>query len=218
MTKLIGITPRTLTEDGVLKQFVNQTYVDAIVGCGFNVIMLTLDNPNPEAIFDLCDGFLITGGSDLDPACFGEENTGLSKGVNPSLDLLDKKVVEYALKTKKPLLGICRGHQSINVFCGGTLHQDIGDSHKSLKYDHKAKSIKNRLLAFDEEIIINSYHHQAVKDVAPNMTAVCFHEDGTNEAIIHNELPIIGVQWHPEKLPGDKVSNFIFEKFKELVN
>ena len=59
MKKLIGVTPRTLTEDGVLKQFVNQTYVDALIGCGFNVIMLTLDNPNPEDIFELCDGSLL---------------------------------------------------------------------------------------------------------------------------------------------------------------
>lgn len=218
MKKLIGVTPRTLTEDGVLKQFVNQTYVDALIGCGFNVIMLTLDNPNPEDIFELCDGFLVTGGSDLDPACFGETNDeGLSKGINPSLDILDKMVVEYAAKTKKPMLGICRGHQSINAFLGGTLHQHIGDDHKGIAYDHKAKTIKNRLLDFDEEIIINSYHHQAVKDVAPNMTAIAWHPDGTNEAIIHNELPIIGVQWHPEKLPGDPVSNIIFNKFKELV-
>lgn len=219
MAKIIGMTPRTLTEDGVLKQFVNQTYVDAIVGCGYNVLMLTLDNPNPEEIFELCDGFLITGGSDLDPVYFGENNDeGLSKGINPSLDILDKKVVEYAAKTKKPLLGICRGHQSINAFLGGTLHQHIGDSHKNLQDGHKVKTIKNRLLNFDEEIITNSYHHQAVKDVAPNMTAVCWHEDGTIEAIIHNELPIIGIQWHPEKFVGNKVSNVIFGKFKELVD
>ena len=217
MAKLIGVTPRLLTEDGVEKEFVNTTYVNAMNSIGFNVVMLTLKNPNPTEVFELCDGFLVTGGSDIDPKWFGEENTGKSKDIDLDMDLLDKQVVEYAVKSKKPMMGICRGIQSINAFMGGTLYQDIGNDHRNKKYDHEVHTIKNRLLDFDENIIVNSYHHQAVKDVAPNMQAIAWHKDGTIEAIIHNELPIIATQWHPEKIPNDKVSKYIFQRFKRTV-
>ena len=180
--------------------------------------MLTLNNPALEEVLELCDGFLVTGGADIDPKYFGEDNLGLSKNVKPDLDEVDKKVVEYAAKTKKPLLGICRGHQAINVFLGGTLYQDIGNDHRGIANDHLAKAIKNDVLAFNEDLVINSYHHQAVRDVAPNMKAIAFHQDGTIEAIVHDTLPIIGVQWHPEKLMGTHETTVIFDKFFELLN
>lgn len=217
MAKLIGVTPRVLVEEGVEKQFVNTTYVNAMNSIGFNVVMLTLNNPNPTEVFEKCDGFVVTGGSDIDPKWFGETNTGESKEINLDMDILDKLVVEYAAKAKKPMLGICRGIQSINVFMGGTLYQHIGNDHRGILYDHEVHTIKNRLLDFDEKIIVNSYHHQAVKDVAPNMQAIAWHTDGTIEAIIHNELPIIATQWHPEKIPNDEVSKLIFNRFKKLV-
>lgn len=216
--KLIGCSPRLLTEDGVLKEFINQSYIDSLLEHNCNVIMLTLNNPGLEEVLDLCDGFLITGGSDIDPKYFGEDNLGLSKNVKPDLDIIDKIIVEYATKTKKPLLGICRGHQAINVFLGGTLHQDIGNAHKSIANNHTVKSIKNDVLAFDEDLVVNSYHHQAVRDVAPNMKTIAYHEDGTIEAIVHDTLPIIGIQWHPEKLLGSKESKIIFDKFFEFLN
>lgn len=213
MKKIIGLTPRVLTEDNVEKQFVNDNYVNALVKSGFNVIMLTLDNPNPEEIFDLCDGFLVTGGSDMDPIHFNEINNGLSKGVNPRLDTLDKLVVEYAVKHKKPMMGICRGIQSINVFMGGTLFQDIGTAHKNLPFDHHLETIENDYIKLPKEIVVNSYHHQAIKDVAPNFKVFAKHSDGTIEGIVHETLPILAVQWHPEKIYGDPISDIIFEKF-----
>lgn len=216
MKKLIGVTPRLLMEDDVEKQFVNTSYLDCLLHYDCNVIMLTLNNPNVEEVLDLCDAFLITGGSDLDPKYYGEENNG-SKGIDFRLDVLDKVVVEYAAKTKKPLLGICRGHQSINVFLGGSLIQHM-ENHRGIKEGHEVVTIKNAYLNFDENILTNSYHHQAVKEVAPNMDIVAKHLDGTCEAIIHKELPIIGIQWHPEKTYESKVSKTIFDKFFEFVN
>lgn len=216
--KLIGVTPRLLTEENTEKEFVNRNYIDSLLNYNCNVIMLTLNNPKLEEVLDLCDGFLITGGSDIDPIYFGEANLGLSKNVKPDLDIIDKMVIEYAVKTKKPVLGICRGHQAINIFLGGTLHQDIGTEHKKVITNHQGKAIKNDILKFDESISINSYHHQAIRDVAPNMKAIAFHEDGTIEAIIHDYLPIIGVQWHPERLFDTTESKIVFDKFFEFVN
>lgn len=217
MKKLIGLTPRLLTEENVLKQFVNDTYVKALQLYDCNTIMLTTNNPNVEEILDLCDGFLVTGGCDMDPKYYGEENKGESKGVKPDLDVLDKIVIEYAVKNKKPLLGICRGHQSINVVLGGSLYQHI-DNHADIVDDHEVVTIKNDILNFDEKIITNSYHHQAVKKLAPEMIEIARHLDGTNECFVSQKLPIIAVQWHPEKQIEKKESKMIFEKFVEYVN
>lgn len=217
MKKLIAVTPRLLTEDGVEKEFVNRSYVKSLLKYDANIIMLTLNNPNVEEILDLCDGFLITGGSDMDPKYYGEVNEGLSQGVSEELDTLDKIVVEYAVKNKKPLLGICRGCQSINVVLGGSLHQHIGTDHKGKAYDHTVVTTENDVLKFEKNIIINSYHHQAVNKVAPGLQVVARHTDGTIEALVHENLPIIAVQWHPEKFDNDPVSKIIFDKFFEFI-
>src|SRR5690554_4767080 len=116
MSKLICITPRLLTENNVEKQFINTRYLKQLTDAGYNTIQINLDNPNPEHIFDMCDAFLITGGTDVDPVHFGETNEGLSKGIDERLDRLDEQTTKYAVKSKKPLLGICRGLQTINVF------------------------------------------------------------------------------------------------------
>lgn len=216
-TKLIGLTARVLYEDGVKKQFVNERYLTPLINRGFNTIMLTLDNIASEEILSLCDGFLITGGYDLDPTLYGESNTGESENCNPSLDILDKEVVNYAVKNKKPILGICRGHQSINVFLGGTLYQHI-ENHRGIKGEHDVETISNKLLSFNQKIETNSYHHQSVKDLAPGLIEVAHHIDGTNEAFIHESLPIIGIQWHPEILADSSESKIIFDSFKNLVN
>lgn len=216
--KLIGITPRILVEDGVHKEFVNTRYIKQLTNRGFNVIMLTLDNPNPQSILEMCDGFLITGGFDIDPKYFNEENNGLSQNCNHSLDILDKEIVEYATLHQKPLLGICRGHQAINVFLGGSLHQDIGNTHKGIKADHEVITFKNDFIDFKPNIKVNSYHHQAVNRLAPNMEIVAKHSDGTIEAIVHKSLPIFGVQWHPEMMAESEESKLIFDVFAKLIN
>lgn len=216
-TKLIGVTARILYEDNVRKQFVNERYLTRLIERGFNTIMLTLDNPNIEEILDLCDGFLITGGSDIDPKNFGEENLGESKNCDLHLDELDRVVVEYAAKNKKPLLGICRGHQAINVFLGGSLYQDIGNNHNSTK--HQVTATKNHLINFPQNFTTNSYHHQALKKVPDSLEIVALSDDDkVIEAIVHKELPIMATQWHPEMTPNDPISILIFDTFKDLVN
>ena len=216
--KLIGVSPRLLTEEGTEKEFVNRNYLNMLLKYNCNVVMLTLNNPKLEEVLDLCDGFLITGGADINPEYFGEPNLGLSKEVIEDLDVVDKEIINYAVKHKKPVLGICRGHQALNVFLGGTLYQDIGDSHRRILSNHEVKTIENSVLNFDEEILVNSYHHQAVNKPAPDMQVIAYHADGTCEAIVHNTLPVIGIQWHPERLPDEKSTKVIFDKFFEFVN
>lgn len=222
MAKLICLTPRLLTESNTEKQFVNTRYIAPLIERGFNTIQLTLENPSNNDIFDLCDGFLITGGADVDPVYFGETNDeGLSKNINSRLDLLDKAVIDYAVKHKKPLLGICRGLQSLNIFLGGTLHQDLGPlnpSHKSIKENHIVHTIKHPLFNWEEKLDVNSYHHQAIKDVADDLDVIARHKDNTIEMVVHKNLPIFAVQWHPEISKDSFESKVIFDVFANLVN
>ncbi len=213
--KLIGLTPRVSYEDGVKKQSVNETYVKAVCNMGFTPIMLTLDSPNYEVILSLCDGFVITGGVDIDPKYFNQENNG-SKIGDPMMDIVDKVVVEWAVKHQKPMLGICRGHQSINVFMGGDLIQDIGKSHQSTR--HIVNTYPNRYFDFPKQMEVNSYHHQVLDKLANGLIPIATSLEGYNEAFIHESLPIISFQWHPEKVPEETSSKMIFDKFKELVN
>lgn len=216
MKKIIGATPRIIFEGTTKKQFINERYVSCLIERGFNVIMLTTKNPNIEDVLSICDGFLITGGADVNPKNFNETNEGLSKGCDTDLDDIDKIVTLHSIKHKKPLLGICRGIQSINVFAGGSLYQDIGKSHGNVSIDHFVDVFDNRLLSFkNPKINCNSYHHQALKTIAPDFKVIAKYED-TIEAVVHNSLPIIAVQWHPEMIPNTEESKIIFDSFIKL--
>ncbi len=221
MTKLIGLSPRLLTIDTVEKQFVNTRYLIPLNKRGLNTLMISLDNPNLEAILRLCDGFLITGGADLEPTFYNEVNNGLSKGIDLRLDNLDKRMIEHAVKHKKPLLGICRGHQSLNVFLGGTLYQDLGDlnnDHNKIKENHFINIDKNDFINIEGLINVNSYHHQAIKELAKDLQVIGRHPDQTIEMVVHKTLPIFAVQWHPEINSDSKISQIIFDKFSTLIN
>jgi len=220
MSKLIGITPRLLTESGVEKQFINTRYIKHLTARGFNTIQINLDNPNPEAIFEMCDAFLITGGMDVDPIHFNETNEGLSKNVDSRLDLIDQQITAYAVKTKKPLLGICRGLQTINVFLGGSLYQDLGPlnvAHQSVSKDHFVDIKPHPWFEFEGTIDVNSYHHQAIKKVAPDLEIIGQHQDGTIEMVVHKSLPIFAVQWHPEIDSDRPYSKMVFDAFVNLI-
>lgn len=215
--KLIGVTPRILIENNVEKEFVNRRYLKPLQERGFNTLLLTAENPALEEILTLCDGFLITGGNDIDPTYFGQTNEeGKSKHVHKEIDEVDRLVVEHAVKHEKPLLGICRGYQAINIFLGGTLFQDIGSSHASIKEGHEVFTVPNKMLPFEDSILVNSYHHQALDKVADDLTIIARHTDGITEAFVHQKLPIFAVQWHPEINKDSAESKLIFDTFANL--
>ncbi|HHU55788.1 MAG TPA: type 1 glutamine amidotransferase [Acholeplasmataceae bacterium] len=214
-TKLIGVTSRVSSANDNRTQFINERYLTPIIKKGFNTIILSLDNPNLEEILELCDGFVVAGGSDINPIYYQQVNNGESKDVDESIDKLDQAVVLHAVKNKKPLLGICRGHQAINVFLGGTLKQDIGTSHQNTTHD--VNSSLNRYLKFPERFKTNSYHHQIIEKIADDLEIIAISDDGIIEAFIHKVLPIISFQWHPEKDIQDENNQLIFDKFAELV-
>ncbi len=218
---IIGITPRIAKIDDVTKLQVNYTYLVPFNKRNVLPIILPIDSKLLASALELCDGFLVIGGDDINPTLYGETNTGLSKCVNDSLDSIDQEVIKYAYSHRKPLLGICRGIQSLAVFLGGTLHQDLETCnvrHECENHEH----IVDRMLTtpftslLPEHFMVNSYHHQAV-NIVPNGFQVIFKYQDTIEAIEHETLPIIGVQWHPERYQTPE-SEIIFDYFIKIVN
>lgn len=192
MKKIIGITPRLIYENNVEKQFVNSRYITFLKDLGYNFISLNLDNNEIDQILSLCDGFLITGGDDINPKLYHEENT-FSRNISDRMDETDLKVIDFAVKNKKLLIGICRGFQIINVYFKGSLTQDI-PNHNNTKHiielSHDIIDLK--------EIEVNSHHHQAINKLGKDLICFAKSKDEIIEAYYHASLPIIAFEWHPE--------------------
>ena len=214
----IGITARIIYENGIRKQFVNEEYIKYVESAGFIPVILPISE-NAYELYSMCDAFLITGGEDIDSYWYNEEHHPMLGNFDLEMDKADKAVIEYAYNNSKPMLGICRGLQAINAFLGGTLIQHIDDdSHKRITYGVDFELVRNGNFfenVYSEHSKINSYHHQAIKKLAPDFK-ICGYSNGCIEAIEHESKPIIAVQWHPEKLDDLDNKNLIFE-FKKLI-
>ena len=200
-------------------------YIDALKENDIEVIA-TLDVD--EAI--KCDGLLLPGGGDIDPVYYGEEMNG-SDEPDRELDKAQRDILDAFVKAKKPILGICRGMQLINIYFGGSLHQDLvtRDIH-TRKNDndsiHSVKSVEEGNLFekfYGKTFNINSAHHQGTKKLGKGLKEVLRSEDGVCEAVIHEELPIIATQFHPERMSYKQrrddavVGEEIFKYFKSLL-
>ena len=160
-----------------------------------------------------CDGLVLSGGDDVAPSLYGEAPLPELGAVNPARDEVELAALDTAAARGIPLLAICRGCQLLNVYLGGTLYQDIAtqrpgavsheQTHPWGRHAHAARVDPDSQLARQlgaSELRINSYHHQAIKDLAPPLRAVAWSEDGLIEGVEHREHPwVLGVQWHPER-------------------
>ena len=237
---LIGITcnydPRDLvgisSQHGAVGQdwnFVTGDYVYALEKAGATPVLLPRCNDSETLlpILEMLDGILITGGTDVAPYYYGENQKNYCGMVIPLRDEYDLSIARYALANDKPLLGICRGNQIINVACGGTLYQDIqkDGEFNSHSYDltsrnaafHTAKLAEGSIVraAFgEEELWINSFHHQAVKDPGKNVKVTAVAYDGVTEAIeVEGKKFAVGLQWHPEMMFDTPLQAKIFDAF-----
>lgn len=199
------------------KIYLKRAYCDCILEAGGLPVLLSLsENSNDfKEYAQSFDGFLLTGGQDIDANLYGEENLSFAGDINPDRDMLDILLVKELIKLDKPVLGICRGAQMLNVVSGGTLYQDIDSQFDKVMIKHVYNcprshsvhkvSIKEDSHLFNiykqNQISVNSYHHQAIKNVADDFKVVARANDGIIEAIEHKEKSmILGVQWHPEDL------------------
>ena len=150
------------------------------------------------------DALLLPGGGDMEPWRYGQENTAC-RNLDPARDQADLDLLDRFVSRGKPVLGICRGMQTINVFFGGTLFQDIPGHGQRDGQDsaHAVRTASGSFAAvFDGAAIVNSAHHQAADRLGAGLRAEQWAADGVVEALRHTRLPVWGVQWHPERLPG----------------
>ena len=187
---------------------------------GLNAIMSEYDY---EDICEKCDGFILPGsGNIFNPAYYGEPEWETPAVIDEYA--LDSKLLEYFISHDKPVFGICRGIQSINVFFGGTL-TEIGDPeehHNHEKHRHMIK-IKEGSFVHDvfgcTEKLINSYHGRCIDKLAPGLEAVAWSEDGIIEAVQSKDKKVFATQWHPElsfDVYEDPVENKFIENFINL--
>lgn len=203
----------------------NQDYISIISRFGGVPLIIPPPQVNTKLtakeIADNIDGLILSGGADIPPELYGETE------INPHGNYMNKfkaefdiELVKQTLSLKKPVLGICLGIQEINVALGGTLFQNVtGHRNKS----HIVRVDKNSYLyrAIGRiKILTNSYHHQAIKELASDLKAVAWsRKDNLIEAVEHKskEQFLIGVQWHPERKP-DKNSEKLIKYFIDVCN
>lgn len=213
---IIGLTLDSEEPGGYSKlpwYALRQNYCSAVVRAGGLPILLPHEPEQADAYLDEIDGLLVTGGNfDVDPALFGASSRHATVKTKDRRTAFEVNVTRGALKRDKPVLGICGGQQLLNVVLGGTLIQHIPDevgdalAHEQPNPRTEAGHLVTvtpgtllRKICGAEELAVNSAHHQAVKEVGPDVVVDAVAEDGVIEGIEHPGYRYcIGVQWHPE--------------------
>lgn len=155
-----------------------------------------------------CSGLVLPGGGDIAPGLFGQANQG-SDNIDETLDRIQLKLLEEFVCAGKPVLGICKGIQVINVFFGGTIKQHLLTSYAHCYQQgdqyHMTIAKKGSILEqlYGLRFPVNSAHHQGIDRLGKDLEAIQFAEDQVIEGIVHKKLPILGVQWHPERMIDD---------------
>lgn len=207
---IIGLTPSVDEEKHT--QLVQPGYLESVQLAGGIGILLPLTESDEDIAryMELCDGFLFVGGPDIEPWRYGQETLEVCGAQSPKRDALEIRLMQAALAADKPILGVCRGLQMLNVVLGGTLYQDL-PSQLSDEVPHRMEEPYNRevhpievlegtpLAALSPLNGVNTRHHQAVRELAPGLQAMAKAPDGVIEAAWMPEKKFVwAVQWHPE--------------------
>lgn len=238
---IIGIAAQTqaaVPGQTPLAWVMGQKYVRALTGAGavpWIIPLLPEDLDTLRAIYERLDGLFLTGGLDVDPAAYAEPRRHLCGVSDPPRDATELTLLGWALADHKPIFGVCRGIQIINVACGGKLYQDLAAEFPgAIKHDYfptPAEPSRDRLvhcarietqsrlgrILGTQEIPVNSMHHQGIRSLGRGLRATAFAPDGLIEGIESmNGHFLIGVQWHPEELvDAQSPMRRLFEAFVE---
>ncbi|MGM0548908.1 MAG: gamma-glutamyl-gamma-aminobutyrate hydrolase family protein [Bacillota bacterium] len=233
---VVGITSFCDCEHSKKYTKIRCSYINAVYRAGGTPIIIPPFDTQKhlQEYIDLIDALVLSGGEDLAPASYGETKVFELKNINPDRDKWEIALFKEAYKAQIPILGICRGMQLINVSLGGSLYQDIdhqldcGFSHLPLDLEkrenreyvnHKINIIKDTQLdkiLSEDDLTVNSHHHQAIKEIAQSLNISAKSECGLIEAIENKKGSfLMGLQWHPEDLI-DNSRSFI-NLFSELI-
>lgn len=229
---VIGVTT-SITEDESILQL-NRSYVSALTRAGTLPILLpaVTEASAISRYATMCDGLLLSGGGDVDPALYGASTRWECGTVSPLRDAFELALCREMLRLRKPILAICRGIQVLNVALGGTLYQDLQaerpgclahrQKQPSCYAAHPVTVVPGSQLydiLGDTGLHVNSLHHQAVKEPGDGAVICAAAPDGIIEAIEVPQFPFcIGVQWHPERLwdqPSTSLHARLFRAFAE---
>lgn len=224
MKPVIGVTPLFDTKKDSI--WMLPGYMEMLTACGALPVILPLDSgeESVEQMLRLCDGFLFTGGQDVDPSLYGENPIPACGEAYPPRDSLETALFRRAYEADRPVFGICRGIQFINAALGGTLWQDIPFHKMTPPYDRVWHRVNLngggplRGLLGVPVLGVNSYHHQGIKAIAPSLRAMAEAPDGLVEAVYAPEKRFVwAVQWHPEfSWRADEAELKIIRKFVEM--
>jgi putative glutamine amidotransferase len=225
MKPLIGILSRYSSDNNQYN--LPDAYTKSIQrNGGTPIIIPPLFDAEYQQLYDAVDGVLFTGGPDVDPLLYGEEPLPKQGVIEPMRDDFELKLAKIALAGNKPVLGICRGLQTLNTAAGGTLIQDIPSQVKDpIKHVQEAKAwygthhvrlepgSKIHNIFGKDSVVSNSFHHQACKDPAPGFKPTGWSEDDVIE-VLEIDSPVwkLCVQWHPEHMAEGEM-NKLFKAF-----
>jgi len=209
--------------------YLNDVYIRYVekAGCLFFGLPTTAQRHLSREYLHNLDGLLLTGGNDVFSGAYGEPNLFENWQQDAPRTFFEIELIHQALELNKPILGICRGFQMLNVALGGSLYQDIASQrpnslqHRSLNKpawnDHPVRiqpgSLLHRVLG-RSDCRVNTSHHQAVKQPAASLNAVAWAPDGVIEGLESPDHPfVVGVQWHPEAMGEDLTASALISQF-----
>lgn len=235
---LIGISGSI--DKNETQHYLLRCYMKALIDAGSVPVLLSpdMDDAMLASALIRLDGLFLAGGNDLDPALFGEAPLPQLGEVNPLRDQLEMRLIPKAYEMKMPVLGICRGIQSMNAAMGGTLWQDLPSQYRAPDGQPPMAHSQNRAdyytshsvcvergsllyrLVQTETLQVNSFHHQAVRKPAPCLRVTALAADGVIEAVESTAHPFfLGVQWHPERYYArDEKAAVLFKAFAEAAD
>ncbi|MGH7471328.1 MAG: gamma-glutamyl-gamma-aminobutyrate hydrolase family protein [Longimicrobiales bacterium] len=238
MRPLIAVPTQTLQAiDGIPESLphswvMNHRYFTALMSVGAAPWMVPLvpdDESTLRSLYEMADGIFLAGGVDVDPVSYREDRLDVCGRTDPARDAVELLLTRWAMQEQKPVLGVCRGLQVINVACGGTLQQDL--AHRVIKHDyfptqgyardhiaHDASvrpGSRMRAIYDAETIAVNSMHHQGIQQLGAGLDATVLAPDGLIEGVEGtNGAFLLAVQWHPEMLiDRDAGTQRLFQAF-----
>ncbi|AMC93745.1 glutamine amidotransferase [Erysipelothrix larvae] len=231
----VGISGSITVEQGPMfagyrRVYVSEDYVGAVVQAGGVPFVLPIidDEASVKMLVDSIDALVLSGGHDVTPQLYGQQPKQKLQEIYPRRDTFDRRLLEAAEARNIPILAICRGFQVMNVYHGGTLHQDLsyanGDIMKHMQgfgpdvvthdVDVVSESLLHKIVDVDS-MMVNSFHHQIVDKVAPTLKVSALAQDGVVEALENPKLKFeLAVQFHPEMLHrNNHYAKCIFKAF-----